>query len=261
MQSTQPTETRERPPLTPLLRELVDEAMRHEAVRHPYLRALAEGAFPEPREALRAFAREYAGYSAWFPRFLAAVEERLPAELASVLEENKAEEVGLYDEETLMELESAGLRREWVDGVPHPELFERFQEGLGVAADGAIAPGAPAARWRESLLKLLESDHPAAAVGALGLGTELVVSSMYADVLRGVDRFGRVRPEARSFLVLHSLVDDAHAESLLDLAGRLAKDGEARAALARGMRAALDLRAEFWSALHAEAMSSQEEAA
>ena len=107
----------------------------------------------------------------------------------------------------------------------------------------------------------MESDHPAAAVGALGLGTELVVSSMYADVLRGVDRFGRVRPEARSFLVLHSLVDDAHAESLLDLAGRLAKDGEARAALARGMRAALDLRAEFWSALHAEAMSSQEEAA
>lgn len=244
-----------------LLEELEAEALRHEAVHHPYLQALSEGALPDPRRALQEFARAYEGYSAWFPHLLSAVEARLPEELRSVLDENKAEEAGRYDEETLRELEAAGLRREWVDGIPHPELFRRFLEGIGVEPDAVIDPASPVARWREKLLHLLETDHPAAAVGALGLGTELVVSRMYATVLRGVDRFGGIRPEDRSFLVLHALVDDAHAASLLELAARFALDGEGRAALARGMRAALDLRAAFWDELHQHATTTQENAA
>ena len=99
------------------------------------------------------------------------------------------------------------------------------------------------------------------AVGALGLGTELVVSRMYRTVLRGVDRFGGIRPEDRTFLVLHALVDDAHAASLLELAARFAVDAEGRAALARGMRAALNLRVAFWGELHERATIAQENAA
>ncbi len=245
----------------PFLEELQTEAVQHEAVRHPYLQALAEGALPDPRRALQDFARAYEGYSAWFPRFLSAVEARLPEELRSVLDENKAEEAGRYDEETLCELEAAGLRREWVAGIPHPELFRRFQRGIGVESDTAVDPTSPVARWREGLLHLIQTDHPAAAVGALGLGTELVVSRMYTTVLRGVDRFGGIRPEDRTFLVLHALVDDAHAASLLELAARFAVDAEGRAALARGMRAALDLRAAFWDELHERATTAQENAA
>lgn len=244
-----------------LLEELKAEALRHEAVDHPYLRALASGELRDPRQALQDFASAYGGYSAYFPRFLSALEGRLPEELRSVLDENKAEEIGQYDEETLCELEAAGLRREWVEGIPHPELFRRFQQSLGVEPDAAVDPSSHVARWREGLLHLIQTDHPAAAVGALGLGTELVVSKMYATVLRGVDRCGGISPEGRSFLVLHALVDDAHAESLLELAARFATDGEGRAALARGMRKALDLRAEFWSALHQDASASKENAA
>ena len=243
------------------LRELKDEALHHEAVHHPYLTALSEGAFADPREALRNFAQTYEGYSAWFPRFLGAVEARLPRELESVLSENKAEEVGNYDEETLRELEAAGLRREWVDRVPHPELFRRFQQALNVESDARVDSASPVGRWREELLTLLETDHPAAAVGALGLGTELVVSRMYASVLKGVDNFGQIHPEGRSFLVLHALVDDAHAESLLELSRHFAMDGEGRAALARGMRAALDMRAEFWNELLERGSASKEDAA
>ena len=243
------------------LRELRAEALQHEAVHHPYLAALREGTMRDPQEALRDFAREYQGYSAWFPRFLAAVDERLPQELRSILDENKAEESGCYDEETLLELEAAGLQREWVDRVPHPELFRRFQRALTVEPDAAISPEAPVSRWRQELLTLLQNDHPAAAIGALGLGTELVVSHMYASVLEGVDRFSKICPEGRSFLVLHALVDDAHAESLLRLAQRFAMDGEGRAALARGMRAALDMRAEFWDELLERGSASKEDAA
>ena len=84
---------------------------------------------------------------------------------------------------------------------------------------------------------------------------------MYTTVLRGVDRFGGIRPEDRTFLVLHALVDDAHAASLLELAERFAVDGEGRAALARGMRTALDLRATFWNDLHQRAKGTRESAA
>jgi pyrroloquinoline quinone (PQQ) biosynthesis protein C len=243
------------------LEQLEAQALRHEAVHHPYLQALAEGSLPDPHRGLQDFARAYEGYSAWFPRFLSAVEARLPEDLRSVLDENKDEEAGRYDEETLREFEAAGLRREWVNGIPHPELFRRFQRGIGVEPGAAVHPASPVARWREALLALLQSDHPAAAVGALGLGTELVVSRMYTTVLRAVDRFGRLHPQDRAFLVLHALVDDAHAASLLELSARFAVDAEGRAALARGMHAALGMRASFWEELHRHAMSTQEEAA
>ena len=243
------------------LRELRDEALHHEAVHHPYLTALSKGTFPNPRGALRSFAETYQGYSAWFPRFLSTVEARLPRDLQSVLAENKAEEVGSYDEETLRDLEAAGLQREWIDKVPHPELFRRFQQALNVEPDARVDSASPVGRWREELLKLLETDHPAAAVGALGLGTELVVSRMYASVLKGVDSFGQINPEGRSFLVLHALGDDAHAESLLELSRHFAMNGEGRAALARGMRAALDMRAEFWNELLERGSASKEDAA
>jgi pyrroloquinoline quinone (PQQ) biosynthesis protein C len=253
--STQPTTA------LPFLRSLEVEALGHKAVQHPYLLALSEGTLRDPRCAVQDFAREYQGYSAWFPRFLSALEARLPSDLRSILDENKEEEGGRYDEETLLEIEAAGLRREWVDGVPHPELFSRFQRAIGVEPNAAVDPTSPVARWRNQLLQTLEGDHPAAAVGALGLGTELVVSGMYARVLRGVDRFARVHPEDRSFLVLHVLVDDSHAASLLELAAHFALNAEGRAALARGMRSALDLRSEFWDALYERATQKQEDAA
>lgn len=238
-----------------LLERLELEASRHKAVNHPYLSALASGSLDDPRGALQDFARAYAGYNAWFPRFLEALESRLAEPLSTVLDSNRAEEVGSYSESTLRELEDAGLRREWVEGIPHPELFCRFQQSLGVDPGSPVAPESPVARWREALLQILLSDHPAAAVGAIGLGTEFVVARMYARVLEAVDRFGEIPPEGRSFLVLHSLVDDGHAASLIELAGRFARDDEGQQALARGMRAALELRATFWDEMHLAAKS------
>ena len=238
-----------------LLKTLESEASLHEAVDHPYLQALATGDLDDPRRALQDFARAYAGYNAWFPKFLEALDSRLPGPLSSRLDANKAEEVGRYSESTLSELESAGLRREWVEGVPHPELFCRFQRSLGVDPDSPVEPGSPVARWRKALLHIVATDHPAAAIGAIGLGTEFVVARMYGRVLEAVDRFGDIRPEGRSFLVLHSIVDDGHAASLLELANRFARDAEGQKALGRGMRAALDLRASFWTQMHIAAKS------
>jgi pyrroloquinoline quinone (PQQ) biosynthesis protein C len=244
------------PEVVRVLEGLQSEASQHEAVDHPYLQALAAGTLDDPRGALQDFARAYSGYSAWFPRFLAALGSRLPKALSGVLDANREEERGHYSEPTLCELESAGLHREWVEGIPHPELFRRFQESLGVDPHSQVVRDSPVARWREGVLRILLGDHPAAAVGAIGFGTEFVVARMYARVLEAVDRFGGIGPEGRSFLVLHSLIDDGHSASLLELAARFAGDEEGRQALARGMRGALDLRAAFWAELHAAAKSA-----
>ncbi len=134
------------PEVVRLLEGLESDASQHEAVDHPYLRVLATGSLDNPRGALQDFARAYAGYNTWFPRFLEALESRLPRSLSSVLEANRAEEIGRYSEPTLCELENAGLRREWVDGIPHPELFGRFQQSLGVDPDSPVVPSSPVAR-------------------------------------------------------------------------------------------------------------------
>ena len=65
-------------------------------------------------------------------------------------------------------------------------------------------------------------------------------------------------------LTLGTLLSAATPKDLLGswrLERRFAVDGEGRAALARGMRTALDLRATFWNELHQRAEGTQESAA
>ena len=96
-------------------------------MRHPYLACLAEGSLPNDSWALADFARQYRGYSAHFPRYLAALISRLddPAHRQALLTK-LIEESGQYDPAELSTLASLGLQPEWFVGVPHPELFRRF---------------------------------------------------------------------------------------------------------------------------------------
>ena len=112
---------------------LAAEALQHRAVRHPYLAALANGAFPDTRAALADFARHYHGYSTHFPRYLATLVGRLesPAHRRALLD-NLTEESGQYPEHDLVALEEIGIERGWIEGIPHPQLFERFCRAVGV---------------------------------------------------------------------------------------------------------------------------------
>ena len=56
---------------------LASQALKHQAVQHPYLAALASGELPDTRWALQDFARQYYAYSAHFPRYLTAVISKL----------------------------------------------------------------------------------------------------------------------------------------------------------------------------------------
>jgi len=234
------------------LQGLVREALSHPAVNHPYLVDLAEGNLPDLKWAIRDFATQYPGYCAHFPRYLTMVISKLdsPSHRMTLLQ-NLTEESGVLDQEELEVLIEHAIDPAWVQGVPHPKLFERFQQALGVhdsheQADDALE----VVCWRESFYHLLASSSPAEAVGAIGLGTENVVGKIYAPIIKAIERLGTLDRKDYVFFELHCEVDDDHHEALLDIARDFSGVPENCIDLRKGMLKALGLRAIFWDWMH-----------
>jgi len=233
---------------------LTATALNHRAVRHPYLVALTDGTLPDPAWALADFARHYQGYVAHFPRYLTALISRLEtAAHRQALLENLMEESGQYETAELETLAGVGIAAEWIVGVPHPQLFERFRLAVGGAGDAA-AEEPEVVAWREMLLAVLSQGSAAEAVGALGPGTEAIVSTQYQAFVAAIERHGSLDPRDTVFFPLHTAVDDAHQASLRQIAIDCAASEQGRADLARGMHKALALRDSFWSWLHERAL-------
>lgn len=239
-----------------LLRELIAQSHQHRAVAHPYLQALRHGEHPDPRGALRDFARHYHGYSSHFPRYLTALISRLEDDGdRRRLLDNLQSETGSYTPTELRQLRAAGIQPEWVEGVPHPELFRRFRRALDVEDGDPSEAAAEVRAWREILLSVLSLGSAAEAVGALGLGTEGIVPSVYPAFVEAIRRLGDVAPQDGVFFPLHTLVDDDHQASLRSLAHKMAATPEGRRDLTLGMTKALALRDTFWSWLHQRALA------
>ena len=234
------------------------ESLAHRAVQHPYLAALAAGSLPDLRWALQDFALQYSGYSIGFPRYLSTVISQLDdPEHRKVLLENLSEESGTYSDDDVASLEAIGLQREWFDGVPHPQLFRRFASALGVDLHDldrrANSEHDEVRIWRELLLQVL-STSPEEAVGALGLGTENIVSAIYRSFLRPLATMEELSMRETVFFWLHTEVDDHHTATLNAIAVSLASRPEGRSGLRTGMLKALQLRASFWDWLYARAL-------
>ena len=233
---------------------LAQAALSHRAVRHPYLRAIERGGFPDMGWALADFARHYHGYSAHFPRYLTALISRLEQpHHRAILLENLAEESGHYNDEDLDRLETMGIEREWIVDVPHPLLFQRFREALGMHEESDVNEHIEVVCWRDMFINVLSYASPTEAVGALGLGTENIVRHIYVPFVSALEAFGGIRARDAAFFPLHTVVDDGHQEALNDIACELAVTSAARSDLAQGMYKALALRANFWSWLHERA--------
>ena len=235
------------------LDRLLNEALSHRAVNHPYLKALASGDLPDMHWALADFGRQYYGYSAHFPRYLTKTISQLtnPAH-RSALMENLTEESGSYHEDDLAELEGIGIKPEWILGIPHPELFKRFCDALGLSLNNVEEDQLEVVCWREMFLDVLGEGSPAQAIGALGLGTESVVSTMYKNFLPALAQLD-LPPADIVFFPLHATVDDHHQATLLEIASDFASTPEGRHDLLKGMRKALFLRAGFWDWMYSRA--------
>jgi len=235
--------------------QLAEESLRHRAVRHPYLIALADGTFPDTRWALADFAHHYYGYSLHFPRYLTTVISRLEnPEHRKALLENLTEESGVYEEEELVELARFGVEHEWIEGVAHPLLFRRFSDAIGVRRSD-LNESDQVVCWREQFLQVLSSGSAAEALGALGLGTENIVRTIYGPFVKAINRLGDISPRDAVFFPLHTAVDDHHQETLQQISADFAKSSEGRVCLRRGMLKALQLRCAFWDWLYERALN------
>ena len=240
------------------LQALIRESLAHPAIRHPFLTRFAQCDFPNMVSVLRQYALEYSGYSAWFPRYLTTVISRLSqAEHREKLEHNLEEEQGHLGEDDCQALLAQGINPASVAGVPHPVLFRRFCDALGIHREELGTPSPAASRWRSRFLNYLQNATAAEAVGALGLGTEHIVRPVYEQLLKGIIGMGTLRRDEFVFFELHCLVDDQHQQDLLEIARDLAAAPNGSAELRRGMQTALAMRCEFWDHLYNEILNKQ----
>ncbi|MFM7233400.1 MAG: TenA family transcriptional regulator [Flavobacteriales bacterium] len=229
---------------------LINEALSHRAINHPYLMALKNGEFKNMDAVLKDFALQYGAYSSWFPRYLTGVISKLedPQHREHLLD-NLAEESGHLHDEDIEAIEKLGIKEEWVQGIPHPKLFRRFQDAMGIDRNEEI--GIEVQIWRESFLSLVQDGTSVSAVGAIGLGTESIVKFVYRHLIEAIEKHTKLSLEEYVFFPLHTEVDDEHGLILLRIAEELAsRSEEAKMELRKGMLKSLNLRAAYWDNMY-----------
>ncbi|UTW45247.1 iron-containing redox enzyme family protein [bacterium SCSIO 12696] len=228
------------------IQRLQAEALESMAVKHPYLKAIANGDFADMQGALKTFACQYGHYTAQFTRYVSAVIKNTTNNShKAILIENLEEELGnAHDVDLPPELLAT------IADQPHKKLFQRFQKAIGVdEAYSEQSPPFPAgADWAKQFLQLCETNQYVG-IGAIGIGTEFIVSAIYRQILQGIKEHTHLQPEEHVFFDLHSECDDEHAEQITRITSDLLREPGAAEQIEYGVRQALALRATFWDAI------------
>jgi len=184
------------------------------------------------REELSYVFSQYHLYSSSFTRFIAAVMASCESDLfRSQLSENLWEEGG----------GCAPERR-------HAQIFRNFlKNSLGV--DPTKIEYEPYTRhFAREYLNQASVPSPVSAAAFLSLGTEGIVARMYTSMRTGL-RLAGIPDNELEFFDIHIACDDAHAATLEDLMVSYADQPGWFEACAGALRAALDLRMEFFDNL------------
>ncbi len=234
------------------IERISDDVLESTAVNHPYLQAMRKGEFPDLKFALKDFAFQYGLYGTPFISYLSAVIENLSnVEHRQILQANLAEEEGnAHDADLPSELLESVVKQS------HVQLYRRFQEALGVDSKycDTATDSQPGAIWSQKFLKLCEIDEYVG-VGAIGIGTELIVSKIYNQILEGLKAHSNLTIQQRVFFDLHSECDDEHSAQLLLIAKDLADSPKSSEKIEYGAIEAIKLRVEFWDNMFERAQS------
>ena len=225
------------------IKRISTEALNSTAVNHPYLRALSDGNLPNIDLAFKDFAFHYGLYSSKFVHYLSAVINNLSnTEHQKILQSNLNEEHGdTHDVELPPDVLAS------VVGQPHSRLYYRFQEAIGVDAEYRAnnSQSQTVLLWRQQFSQLCELNE-CVGIGAIGIGTELIVSSIYNQLLEGLKAHTDLTMTQRVFFDLHSECDQEHAAQMLLIAEDLAQSPSACEQIEYGVKMAINMRTMFW---------------
>lgn len=225
------------------LKKMSVDVLESRAVKHPYLTAMSEGTLPNIEWALQDFAFQYGLYSRKFIHYLSAVIENLDKpEHKEILRGNLAEEQGNVHD---IDLPTDVLAS--IAGQPHTLLYRRFQESLGIDKHyRETTPQCQAALlWSQQFLHLCQTNKYVG-IGAIGIGTEFIVSSIYRQILECIKAHSDLTITQRIFFDLHSDCDEEHAAQILLIAEDLAIDTAACEQIEYGVNMAITMRSLFW---------------
>jgi SAM-dependent methyltransferase len=191
-------------------------------VNHHLLQNLASAAFGK-KETADLLLRFLSAYSKFNSNFVSNINTLLgmldnPRHI-DVLSENLEEEMGQYDEETLVECEKMGIKRESVQGIPHRQLFIDLVELLETKLARSYSKFIPDYIC-EKLTQAIEVSIEHGKLGLLAIlyfGSELIVPQIYSSILCGLRlSMGLTNDEAK-FLILHIDMDKDHANALREI--------------------------------------------
>ncbi|MRV74089.1 hypothetical protein GJ700_20480 [Duganella sp. FT92W] len=219
------------------------EAKKHELITrvraHSFLRRCRAGQVG--LKELKLFLVQQGLYSSHFTRYLCALMANLPGNQEILeLADNLFEELGLSD----------------ADELPHHLLYKQMLGHFGILTIQAD-PYAGTAWLIRDMLDHCKQSNPAYGLGALCLGAEALVPSMYADIIEGFLAQG-VELAELEFFRIHVACDDGHAETIRDLMVAMAEENPAQLdIMLQAGEALVNSRLRFFSDIEAMAHAVQ----
>ena len=235
--------------------ELERYCLSHDAVEHHFLQNLAGASFGKAAT-LDLITKFFAAYSHFNLGFITNLRNLIDVlqkqEHKEILNENLEEEMGHYDEETLVELENMNISRESVVGIPHPIVFSEmldFLEGKIRRSYRAFVPE-DIVSIKNDVIKELTAEGKSGLLAVVYFGSELIVPKLYAKLLQGLrNSCDELSNEDLRFLILHIDMDDGHAEKLREIVMDSCGTMEERVALWKNTDKILNARVKFYDAL------------
>lgn len=184
---------------------------------------------------LKLFLVQQGLYSGYFTRYLCALMANLPSgDQVIKLAENLCEELGLTED----------------SGTPHSIIYREMLQHFGLSLSEAT-PTLGTLRLIDTMFDHCRDPKSARGLGALCLGAEALVPTMYSDIIAAFDGCGI--PHAKlSFFHIHVECDDGHADTMRDIMVDMAsRDPQQIPMMLNAGTAMVDARLSFFDSIEA----------
>jgi pyrroloquinoline quinone (PQQ) biosynthesis protein C len=139
---------------------------------------------------------------------------------------------------------------------PHSVIFNEFKERIGINKDyeTKATVASTSLCWRDAFKEICKSQNVCVGLGAIGLGTEMIVPKIYDHFIHAIEDHSSFENCNSMFFRLHVDCDDGHSEDLLTVIRDFADTSNNREYLRFGAQIALDLRKNFWDVMLSRAL-------